>query len=65
MTSVFYLAGEDDPGGQAADSQTMYDAGSDPRRIEIYPGVADHGIVLLENQASARTFLLEWLEETL
>jgi dienelactone hydrolase len=65
MSSVFYLAGENDAGGQAADSQTMHDATSDPRSIHVYPGTADHGIALLKNQADADDKLFDWLAQQL
>jgi dienelactone hydrolase len=65
MASVFYLAGENDAGGQAADSQTMHDATADPRAIHIYPGSADHGIALLTGQADADDKLFDWLKAQL
>ena len=65
MRSVFYLAAENDPGGQAADSQTMFDATADPREIHIYPGTADHGIAILDNQTDSRDRVLTWLAANL
>lgn len=65
MASVFYLAGENDTGGQAADAQTMYDATSPPRDLRIYAGSADHGIAILTNQADARELLYTWLAANL
>jgi dienelactone hydrolase len=65
MTSVFYLAGELDTGGQAADAQTMFDATTPPSDIQIYPGTADHGIAILNNQPDARGLLVAWLQATL
>jgi fermentation-respiration switch protein FrsA (DUF1100 family) len=65
MASVFYLAGEDDPGGQAADAQALYDLTADPRELHVYPGTADHGIAILENQADARDRLFDWLAQGL
>ena len=65
MASVFYLAGENDGGGQATDCQTMHDVSGDPRSIHIYAGTADHGIALLQNQADADDKLFDWLSQQL
>jgi dienelactone hydrolase len=66
MSSVFYLAGENDGGGtQAANAQTMYDLTTTPRDIKIYPGVSDHGIAILDNNADSYGLIEEWLGETL
>ncbi len=65
MASVFYLAGENDTGGQAADAQTMFDATTPPRDLRIYAGSTDHGIAILDNQADARQRLFEWLATNL
>jgi dienelactone hydrolase len=65
MSSVFYLAGENDAGGQAADSQTLFDRTGAPRRIEIRAGSADHGIDLLNDHPESSAGLMEWLSETL
>jgi len=65
MSSVFYLAGENDAGGQAADAQTMHDATTAPRDVHIYLGSADHGIAILNNQPDARMRLFDWLTANL
>jgi len=65
MTSVFYLAGALDTGGQAADAQTMFDATTPPRDLQIYPATADHGIAILNNHPDARGLLVAWLQANL
>ncbi len=65
MQSVFYLAAELDSGNQAADAQTLFDATSDPRRIEIFAGISDHGIALLSKQSTARALVFDWLDQAL
>lgn len=65
MTSVLYLAAELDGGDQATDSTTMFDATAEPRGLEIFPGIADHGIDLLDGPPAARARVLAWLDETL
>jgi dienelactone hydrolase len=66
MSSVFYLASENDSAGtQATDAQTMYDATTDPREIKIYAGTADHGVAILNNQSDSRGLIETWLEDTL
>lgn len=64
MASVLYLASEDDPGGQAADAQTLYEATADPRGIHIWPGSA-HGRDLLASEPEAVGELVGWLDEHL
>ncbi len=64
MASVFYLASEDDAGGQAADCQTLFDATAEPRKVTIFPG-ADHGKDLLVNQPEAWVEVREWLKDNL
>jgi len=65
MTSVFYLASENDPGGQAADSQTMYDGTVEPRKITIVGGSGDHGIDLIDKHPGNRDALFVWLADNL
>lgn len=65
MSSVYYLAGQNDSGGQAADAQTMYDATGAPRKLSIYAGESWHGITLLEQASDARGLLLDWLSQNL
>jgi dienelactone hydrolase len=64
MASVFYLASEDDAGGQAADCQTLFDATAEPRKVTIFPG-ADHGKDLLANQPEAWVEVRAWLKDNL
>jgi dienelactone hydrolase len=61
MANVFYLAGELDRGGQAADAQTLFDATAEPRDLHIWPQTDDHGMELLQNHPEATTLLLQWL----
>ena len=63
MANILYLAAENDGGGQAADSQSMYDATAEPRGIEIATGNA-HGIDLM-NQSQSWPQLWAWLETNL
>jgi hypothetical protein len=65
MASVFYLAGELDAGGQAADALTMFDETAPPRRLEVVAGSSDHGIDLLEQHPAVRDAILAWLASTL
>lgn len=66
MTSVFYLASENDGGGtQATDAQTMHDLTSAPRSIKVYAGTSDHGIAILDNNADSFGLIEDWLGETL
>jgi dienelactone hydrolase len=65
MRSVFYLAGENDPGGQAADSTNMFDATAEPRELKIYEGTAAHGSALLDPQYDVAERVIAWLADTL
>jgi len=65
MSSVFYLAGELDSGGQAQDCQTMFESTSDPKSIVVYLGSSDHGLDLLQNQVDAESRIFDWLTENL
>ena len=66
MTSVFYLASENDGGGtQATDAQAMHDLTSAPRNIKVYAGASDHGIAILDNSADSIGLIEDWLGETL
>lgn len=65
MTSVLYLAAELDGGDQAADARAMHDATTEPRGLEVYPGIAHHGIDLLELGPDVNARVLAWLDETL
>jgi dienelactone hydrolase len=65
MGSVFFLASELDPGGQATDAQSMFMATAEPRKLTIYPGTADHGIAILEHQPGALGEMLAWLSAQL
>ena len=66
MSSVFYLASENDSAGtQATDAQTMFDATALPSDIKIYAGVAHHGIAILENHSDSYGLIEDWLAATL
>lgn len=66
MSSVFYLASENDSAGtQAADAQTMYDATTDPRNTKIYAGVAHHGVAILDNNSDSYGLIENWLAASL
>lgn len=65
MRSVLYLAGENDPGNQAIDSQVMFEATAEPRLLIVYPGSARHGIELLLEEPGADAELFDWLGEHL
>ena len=65
MRSVFYLASELDPGGQAADANALFLDTLEPRAIAIFPGTADHGIAILEDQPGAEDAVRSWLLEQL
>ncbi len=63
MSSVFYLAAEND-GVAAAQAQSLHDATTEPRQLEIYT-TADHGIAILRNQTNATSLLEAWLAANL
>lgn len=66
MSSVFYLASENDSGGtQAANAQTMYDLTTAPRSIKVYAGVSDHGIAILDNNPDSYGLIEDFLSESL
>jgi dienelactone hydrolase len=65
LSSVYYVASENDGGNQAADAQTLHELTTKPRAITIYPGTADHGIAILKKQSDAQGLLMEWLARTL
>jgi len=66
MSSVLYFASELDSGGtQAADAQTMHDATTTPRGVQVYSAIADHGISILRNQANSTTMITDWLDAQL
>lgn len=64
MRSVLYVAGALDPGGQAVDSQAMYDETAEPREIFVQPATSDHGMALLQTPEN-RQRLVQWLARTL
>ena len=66
LTSVFFVAGENDSGDQAADSTRMYGLTSDPRELQIYAGSAAHGVDIFSTHGDDfLPRLMTWLEETL
>ena len=65
MKSVYYIAAENDSGGQAQDCQTMYERTEDPRAIHIYSDTADHGRALFESQSDMKNKIIMWMAENL
>jgi len=61
MRNVLFIAAADDPGGQAADSQAMFDDAALPREVLIVPASAAHGIALLQNHPEVEERVLAWL----
>jgi hypothetical protein len=65
MEGAFYLAGQNDPGGQADDAQALFDATGEKRALTIVAGSADHGIDLFNNAENAKAEIQTWLNENL
>ena len=65
MKSVYYIAAENDSGGQARDCQTMYERTEDPKAIHIYSDTADHGRALFESQSDMKNKIIMWMAENL
>gem|GEM_PF-2262629 len=65
MKSVFYLAGENDSGGQAQDCQTMFSRTEEPKSIHIYPNTADHGLALFQSQPDLQDKIIMWMSQNL
>ena len=64
LQSVFYLAAENDSGGQAADARTLFGRTSPPADL-LVARVAAHGIALLRDVPEVEPRILTWLDDTL
>jgi pimeloyl-ACP methyl ester carboxylesterase len=65
MDNAFYLAGENDPGGQATDAQILYDATAEPRQLTIVAESPAHGIDLFNAESALKTEVETWLNDNL
>jgi pimeloyl-ACP methyl ester carboxylesterase len=61
MRGVYYLAGELDPGGQAADGRALHTATAEPRGLTILPGSRAHGVELLSQHPEVEGLVTDWL----
>lgn len=61
MSSVLYIASEEDGGGQAADSVVMHEFTVDPKQLVIYPRTAAHGKDFLGDDFTTRETVESWL----
>lgn len=69
LSSVYYLAGEQDISGQEggdfpAEATALYTMTEEPRKLNIIPGTGDHGSNLLSRD-SLNTSVQEWFLEML
>jgi len=69
LSSVYYLAGEQDITGQQggdfpAEATALYNISEEPRKLNIIPGTGDHGTSLLSRD-SLNTSIQEWFLEML
>lgn len=61
MRAVYYLAGELDPGGQAADGRALHAATTEPRGLTILAGSRAHGVELLAQHPEVEGLVTDWL----
>lgn len=67
LESVFFLAGRNDAGGQAADAEAMHALTTAPRGLHIYEDTSAHGIAFFGDMfgADITARVYTWLDENL